>query len=281
MVATPWITTTDRTGLAVHTWAGDAPPGSSRLLLLHGLTDSGPSWEDAARRWGSRHVVIAPDQLGHGRSRRFTAAELASPDPMECAYDALRGLLSHLVDVDGTPLLLAGHSMGGGMAAALAARMPDAVRGVVLEDPVWFDGGPDQDTPRARKAAQGRIVETRRAREDLAGLVAEGRTRNPTWPECELVPWAQAKADCDVDYLATTRAVLTEPWQRIAASLQVPTLVVTGTRDVIIDAAVQAEIASLGNRHLQVAVVDDADHCVRRTRGEAFHALVDPWLAAH
>ena len=40
-------------------------------------------------------------------------------------------------------------------------------------------------------------------------------------------------------------------------------------------------IEDLGNDHLEVAVVDGAGHCVRRDQPEAFHARVDPWLAAH
>jgi lipase len=30
---------------------------------------------------------------------------------------------------------------------------------------------------------------------------------------------------------------------------------------------------------LQVEIVDGAGHCVRRDRPDAFHALVDPWIA--
>ncbi|WP_195849073.1 alpha/beta fold hydrolase [Arsenicicoccus cauae] len=281
MTGTPWITTTDASGLAVHAWAGDAPPGSPRLLMLHGLTDSGPSWEDAARRWGSAYVVIAPDALGHGQSRRFTPQELASTDLMESAYDALRALVGRLMDQDATPVLVAGHSMGGGLAAALSARMPDAVRAAVLEDPVWFATPPDPSSRDSRSAARERIAETMRAREDVRALAEEGRRANPTWPERELTPWAQASADCDVELLRTGRAVLDEPWRAIAAELRVPTLVVTGTEGVIIDGTVRAAIEELGNPRIEVAVVDGAEHCVRRTRTEAFHAVVDPWLAAH
>jgi pimeloyl-ACP methyl ester carboxylesterase len=57
--------------------------------------------------------------------------------------------------------------------------------------------------------------------------------------------------------------------------------VVTGTGDVILDAGTRQAIEDLRNPHLQVAVVADAGHCVRREQPEAYHALVDPWLAAH
>ena len=41
------------------------------------------------------------------------------------------------------------------------------------------------------------------------------------------------------------------------------------------------EIAALGNPALEVHVIEGAGHGIRRERGDAFHALVDPWLAAH
>ena len=54
---------------------------------------------------------------------------------------------------------------------------------------------------------------------------------------------------------------------------------ITGDGEVILDERLRAEIAALGNPSLEVRVVDDAQHCVRRDQGDAFHALVDPWLA--
>lgn len=70
-------------------------------------------------------------------------------------------------------------------------------------------------------------------------------------------------------------------WRDRVAALVVPTLLVTGDDDVRVDAAVCAELAAIGNPALEVAVVPGAGHCVRRDRGDAFHALVDPWLRAH
>ncbi|MCH8614198.1 alpha/beta fold hydrolase [Arsenicicoccus dermatophilus] len=269
-----WRTTLDDTGVAMHTWAGDAPAGAPRLLLLHGLTDSGPSWADAARRWGSTYRVLAWDAPGHGRSRRFTPAELQD-DPIEVMYADIARLAARMVAEDGTPLVVVGHSMGGGLAAALAAREPGLVAAAVLEDPAWR---PDRHDP---AGALGRVMGTVQARESVADLVARGRERSPGWPESELLPWAQAKADGDVEFLRGGRAALPQPWTEIAAAITVPTLVVTGSDGVILGEERLAEVAALDNPALTVEVVPGADHCVRRSRTEAFHAVVDPWLAAH
>src|SRR5690242_11651312 len=44
--------------------AGDGPP----LLLIHGIGDSSRTWEEIIPTLARKHLVIAPDLLGHGDS---------------------------------------------------------------------------------------------------------------------------------------------------------------------------------------------------------------------
>lgn len=266
------MTRTRRHGpLAVYESGNQAGPV---LLLLHGLTDSGECWGDLVARLGATYRILAPDALGHGRSDRFTPEQLTAGDPMEPMYDAT----SSLLETVGDETLVLGHSMGGGVAAALAARRPELVRAAVLEDPAWLDGPasgePEQDT-------RERVEDARATAADPGAAIARCLREHPTWPEVELEPWARAKADADEAFLRTGRAMLEEPWPEIARAIARPTLVVTGDRGVILDAAALAEVARLGNEALEVAVVPGAAHCVRRDRGDTFHAVVDPWLARH
>jgi lipase len=253
--------------LAVHE-AGD--PSRPTLLALHGITDSGECWADLADRLGSSYRIVAPDALGHGQSERFTREQLDSDDPTEHMYAPLESLLEEV-----GPALVMGHSMGGGLAAALTARRPDLVRATVLEDPVWFDrfGGEDRMT-------EERVASTAEMAADQQRAVAWCRAENPTWPESEYLPWARAKADVDPEFVRSGAGVLHTPWRDIASAITTPTLVVTGDREVILSEPLLAEIAALGNPALEVHVVPDAGHGIRREQGDAFHALVDPWLAA-
>lgn len=263
------------TGLVVHTsGAADAPP----LVLLHGVTDSGPSWADAVERWSPTWRVLAVDQLGHGLSPRFTDAQLALPDPVEAMHDALVTAVEEHIE---QPVVVVGHSMGGGMAAVLGARRPDLVRAVVLEDPAWFDGPVSRRWPDPGTATAERVADSAAAAADLEAYVAAGRRDHPTWPEAELQPWAEASARWDRRFGETGRTALQVPWRDVARALTRPTLVVTGTDDVILDDGACAEIAALGNPALEVVVVDGVGHCVRRDDREAFHAVVDPWITAH
>lgn len=247
--------------LAVH----EAGQGPSTLVLLHGFTDSGAAWADAIERWAPHFRVLALDALGHGDSPRLTPEQLVEPG--EAMFETTVEYLESL----GEPVTLVGHSMGGAMAAAIAARRPELVRAAVLEDPAWSDENVDM----------GAWVEASRAfRADPEGKLAEARRSNPTWPESEFEPWAQSNLDVQEELVARGRITVTTPWREIAASISVPVLVISGTEQVILDSAVLDEIEALGNPAIDIRVVAGAGHCVRRDRTDDYHAVVDPWLGA-
>ncbi|BEL03957.1 alpha/beta fold hydrolase [Actinoplanes sichuanensis] len=85
------------------------------LLLLHGLGATGDVWagwaDPLARHWAGRR--LAPDLPGHGRS----------PELPEYTFDALAEALIPLLAPEDRPVVL-GHSLGGVVALALAARVP-------------------------------------------------------------------------------------------------------------------------------------------------------------
>ena len=80
--------------------------------------------------------------------------------------------------------------------------------------------------------------------------------------------------------MRTGRLDISTPWREVAAAIDVPALVMTGDGEVIIGPWTREEIARVAPR-IEVSVVPGADHCVRRDQGDGFHAVVDPWLAAH
>lgn len=241
--------------------------GTTTLVLLHGFTDAGPTWADAMRRWAPHFRVIAVDALGHGESPRLTSEQLRQPG------EAMFESTVQLLEEQGEPVILIGHSMGAAMAAAIAARRPDLVRASVIEDPAWYDGD---------VADMAAWVESSRAfRADPEGKLAEARRENPHWPESEFAPWAQAKLDVQDELVSRGGFTVATGWREIAASISVPTLVLTGTQQVILDSAMVSEIGALDNPAIDIRVIPQAGHCVRRDRTDAYHAIVDPWLAAH
>jgi len=263
--------------------AGEAPV----LVLLHGHSDSGPSWADAIARWSPDYHVVAVDQRGHGESPRFTEAEFdrGTTDVMTDDTFALR---AELAAETGRPSLLAGHSMGARVSGLAAAQAPDLVAAVVLEDPPWWlpVGGP---SPWERRAAQAPVTSSSAAPEPEAApepaeptvdeLVAAQRISSPNWPESELRPWAESKKQYDAE-MSKHRRDRTKDWTDTVRGLTMPALLVTGTNNVLIGPDVRDEVRRIAPG-VEIAVIEDAGHCVRRDQGTAFHAVVDAFLAAN
>ncbi|MBV8349005.1 MAG: alpha/beta fold hydrolase [Mycolicibacterium sp.] len=115
--------------LHVHRYG---PATGIRLLAIHGLTGHGKRWESLATGHLPDVAVAAPDLVGHGRS------SWSAPWTIEENVAALAALVS--AESDG-PVLVVGHSFGGGVALNLAAERPDLVAGLVLLDPaIGLDG---------------------------------------------------------------------------------------------------------------------------------------------
>jgi pimeloyl-ACP methyl ester carboxylesterase len=99
---------------------GDGPP----LLLIHGLSDSSATWAPVIPLLAERHLVIAPDLLGHGASDKPRA------DYAVAAYACgMRDLLS-VLDIDRVTVV--GHSLGGGIAMQFAYQFPERCERLVL-----------------------------------------------------------------------------------------------------------------------------------------------------
>ncbi|WP_412751009.1 alpha/beta hydrolase [Krasilnikovia sp. M28-CT-15] len=117
--------------------------GSPLLVLLHGLGATGDVWSGwpglLGRRWPGRW--IAPDLPGHGGSAPLT----------RYTFDGLAAAVAELIPPD-APAVVLGHSLGGVVALALAARRSTEVRGVVGLGikVVWSD----EDLRRARALAE-------------------------------------------------------------------------------------------------------------------------------
>ncbi|HTK64963.1 MAG TPA: alpha/beta hydrolase [Pseudonocardia sp.] len=117
-------------GVGLHVEADGPSDAPVTLVLSHGWTLDTRSWEPVARaltrpdrpRPGPAIRVLRYDHRGHGRSQSVARAEMT--------IDALADDLADLIaeHVPSGPVVLAGHSMGGMTAMALAERHPELVR---------------------------------------------------------------------------------------------------------------------------------------------------------
>lgn len=254
---------------------GDGSAGVPTLVLLHGMGDSGSCWPDAVARWGHHYRLIAVDARGHGRSPRFSAVELDEGAGAVMVADTVT-LLEDLAASGVAPPVLVAHSMGAAVAAIAALEVPDLVRALVLEDPAWRHG---LSRWARQRRSHDRVADADLVTSDVAQEVLRGRAANPTWPEVELEPWAVSTTQADVAFLALEQPLPTMAWTHVARSLSVPTLLVTGTDDVIVNSDIRLALGDLANPLLEITVVNGAGHCVRRDRPQGYHRVVDPWIA--
>ena len=118
--------------LAYRTWG---PVGAPPVVLLHANGEGSSDWASVAEALAPAWHVYAPDLRGHG----------ASDWPGSYTIELLTTDLAAFLDALGLDqVTLVGHSIGGPPAYLYAARHPERVARLVLEDPAppW---------PRARR----------------------------------------------------------------------------------------------------------------------------------
>jgi len=98
------------------------------LVLFHGVTRRWDDWLVLCPVLASRWQIHALDQRGHGKSGRVPGAYRV----IDFVSDAVQYVASL-----GGPVVLFGHSLGAMVACGVAARRPDLVLGLVLEDPTF------------------------------------------------------------------------------------------------------------------------------------------------
>jgi len=128
------FTASDGENLAVRDWPLPARQRRATVLLVHGLGEHSGRYAHVARRlnaWGLG--VRGYDHYGHGESggpRGGLNSDTRLLDDLADLVDATRARMR-----PDEPLIVLGHSMGGLVAAAFAARALRPIDGLVLSSP--------------------------------------------------------------------------------------------------------------------------------------------------
>jgi acylglycerol lipase len=130
------FTLPDGTTLPARAWL--PPPGTPTrgvILALHGYTDSRDGFEISAPDFAAAgYALYAPDQLGFGA----TATRGHWPGTAALVNDAAALTTQLRARYPGLPVIIMGESMGGAVAAILAARPGQAADATILLAPaVW------------------------------------------------------------------------------------------------------------------------------------------------
>lgn len=201
------------------------------LLHVHGFTGMKENWLPLMAALGQERRQYAPDLPGWGESERR--------DDDDPGYAAQAERLARFIDtVIGEPVDLVGHSMGGGIAAVLAARHPDKVRRLVLmsaagvrfEDNAFGQAVLDGHNPFA--------VTTVADLRAYLGLVFE----RPPWVPRGVARWLVSRRVADAAFEQSVLASIGRGEdaflpQREAPNIRMPTLLLWCRNDRVVDAS--------------------------------------------
>ena len=122
-------------------------PRRVRLVLVHGSQVNHAVWTPYPALLGPDVEVVAPDLPAHGRRR---------DEPF--TWDAALATVGEAVGADdGTPVVLVGHSLGGYLAMAWAARHPRRLAGLALLGASGVPAGPGALVYRGLARVQRRL----------------------------------------------------------------------------------------------------------------------------
>ncbi len=235
----------------------------SPLILLHGFAANGLCWSVIAHTLEEEYDVIMPDFRGHGKS--------SVPD-YGYRYDDHANDVIGLVNSLGisAPILI-GHSMGGLVAAVVASRHPELIRGLILADPTFVSSKQQREIRDSDVADQHR----RFLKWSLEEVVKDMQTRHPHRPLSMIEIIARARLETSMSAFD----ILTPPnpdYIQLVSSIDVPSLLVIGDAGVV-----SAELASelqLINPKLQVAQISGAGHGIFYDQPDRFSAVVRSFL---
>jgi 2-succinyl-6-hydroxy-2,4-cyclohexadiene-1-carboxylate synthase len=233
------------------------------VVLLHGFTHTGASWDPVARALPETYRALSPDIRGHGR------ASHAQPVSLEVVIDDVGQLAPDR-------FTLAGYSMGGRIALHVALALPERIDRLVLigASPGIADPGEREQRRRADEQLARELQEM-----DIEAF-AERWARTPVL--AGLPENVQAAVDADrrrstPDGLAKAlrhlgTGALPPLWTRLG-ELTMPVVLVAGERDL--------KFSKLAGRMAQeipaaeVVIVPGAGHAAHLEAPEELARVVD------
>lgn len=252
----------------VRTGDGSQPT----MVLAHGFSDDGGCWARLAGDLDGDYDVVMPDARAHGRSARVRPGQ-----KVDQAAD-LAGVLRAL-GIEKAVVI--GHSMGAWTVSELAARYPDLVGPLILEDVPWRDPEPGSKRPSLLGKDSPRATAMRALhRHTLDEIVDRERVVHPTWRDDVLRTWCAAKLRLDLAFFEIAGMGRMDRHEVIAA-IACPTLLITA--DPELGGIVRPEMAtqaSAANPLIQVCNIPGVGHHVRFEAYGTYLAAVREFLGS-
>ena len=223
-------------GLHVH-YRDQGNPRGPVLVLVHGFSASLHTWEPWIQQLGGHYRIITLDLPGHGLTRAPKDYKASTAACVDVVADTT-------ADLGVTSFVLAGNSMGGGVAWSFALRHPDRLKGLVLVDSAgWPHEQAGAKSPLVFKLLRYPVARAIMRDIDTSSLIASGLKSAFVDQSLVTDPMVQRYVDLgraaghrDILLALQTSRVPMSPAQTTALlnTIKVPTLVMHGDQDALI-----------------------------------------------
>jgi pimeloyl-ACP methyl ester carboxylesterase len=230
-------------GFHVH-YQDDGDSRLPTLVLLHGYGDSYTSWEGWVQPLKTSFHLLSVDFPGHGLTR--------APEGYSLSGDGLADFVDAFAAQFNLPqFAVAGNSMGGGVAWQLALRHPQRINALILVDSAGFPNEkPPAAVPLAFKILKFPLGRALLRNIDNRPLINEGLRTDVVdkalitpafvdrWAEFQRAPGHRAIL------MSVSMGSLMSASPEVLRSIHVPTLILHGENDVLVEPASAGKFAA-------------------------------------
>ncbi|MHA1682659.1 MAG: alpha/beta fold hydrolase [Promethearchaeota archaeon] len=244
--------------------------GKTTLLMLHGMADNGACWSRVAKALEGDYDVIMIDERGHGQS---------TIKQTNFNFDLMADDISKVITtlgLEGT--IIIGHSMGGQVGTMVAAKYPDLVSKIILEDPAYFMN------PFVKLIARMILpLYLRKARKHGNKSVEEleqiCRKNDPGWDEEDVKQWALSKQQFGRNLLeGDLKKVNTNvKWKAVFPKIQCPALLIIPSNG-ILSLRKAKQIMTLF-KDCTIEFIEKSGHSVRRDQFDKYIKILRDFLS--
>jgi pyruvate dehydrogenase E2 component (dihydrolipoyllysine-residue acetyltransferase) len=246
------------------------PSGAPRVVFVHGLGGSIPTWSLNLPSFAEQFRVCALDMVGAGESDKPAT---------DYSAVALANFLENFLDAlgpDWHQVSLVGHSLGGAIALSFANRHPERVDKLVLIDSAGL--GPEIDNTLLN------LVQSEPGIEHISAELALFFT-NLDFVQQALVEQLyeqRRQAGAHEALVATQRAAFANGQQLLdlrqaLADRSGSTLIIWGAADSVIPVSHAQQIQQ--NTQSRVEIFTNSGHCPHIEQSDAFNSLVKTFLS--
>lgn len=222
------------------------------LVMVHGFGANKENWLRMAQHLNEDYGLVALDLPGHGESTRDTDLSYRIPAQASRVHEVMDALEIEQAH-------LAGNSMGGAIAATLAAEYPERVSTLSLINSAGIHDHPSELDQALERGENPLVV---RNTDDFRRVIDFTMEKPPfiPWPvSTAMAERAVANASINDRIFEDLQRDSSEVFRKALETIEVPTLVLWGAKDRVINVD-NAPLMASRLSDSQLVVLDDIGH---------------------